>query len=181
MGGKRRAASPGDIGPYSRGRLWLEGHADVEVVLRKSEGRRARRSFIHDRLLTAGRIDRAEWDAAEDWWQNHALAAGARMDGRPEVPIRSHGAFGPTEIIVNAVTALRIAYQRVGPIRAAVLRATVCDGLPLRMAARQFIGSDGGRACREIEAVVIGALALLAGTRKPAPISESDDGADGRE
>lgn len=160
---KHRAASPGDIGPHSRGRLWLEGHAEVSVELRKTEGRRAHRVYIHDRLFRDAVITRREWDEGEGWWKDHAIAEGARLFGTREVRIRGSGVATPSEYQVNAITRLRYAYAKVGDLRAAILCDTICDGLSVRSVAGRLFGSTNGDACNEITALVVGALGVLAG------------------
>ncbi|OYV98513.1 MAG: hypothetical protein B7Z68_00685 [Acidobacteria bacterium 21-70-11] len=128
-------------------------------------GKRARRDYIHDRLYRQSLITREEHDAAEDWARLHALAAGARIgESRPLEKIDGRSGSEPAEWTVDALTALRSQYRRVGHWGSAVLVLAICDGASLRAVARQFCGGDGGRACEAAEALIVGALGRLAKT-----------------
>ncbi|HQT62527.1 MULTISPECIES: hypothetical protein [unclassified Acidiphilium] len=168
LGPRGRRASDQDathLGKIRRG-LWLAEHADIDIIEQKTEGRRAARQYIHRRLLTAGRITGAEFEVAEQWWRDHALASGATLDTPKWQQMPGGSGPEPAERTIDAITRLRVAYERVGQWRGAILRAALCDGHSLRKLAARFCGGEGGRACAEAEALVIVGLEMLAGTRR---------------
>lgn len=164
---RKRAVEPAertDLGPRVGKRLYLASHADVDVIERKAVGRQAKRRYLHTRLYEDGEITEAEYEAAESWWQLHAIAAGADLSDREmaTASIRGTVRYEPADRVIAARSLLRRYYSTVGLQVGSILRKSICDGRALRLIAKDTFGSEGGRACGQCKQIIVLALGKLA-------------------
>lgn len=159
----RRAPAPRyDLGPKGRGGvLMLANHGDVAIRDEPTEGRRARREYIHERLWRSGRIGEPEYQAAEIWARDHALVSGAHLE--PASLLSTGGAgLGPSARVIAAAARIRTGAEAIGPTWTVMVRLACCEGYSTTRMALTMIGNDSRRARGRIDDAIADALAALA-------------------
>lgn len=161
---KRKAkATPtsGSSGPLSDfGPPELAQHADWVMP---AGVRRRQRHPIHDWLFGRGAISAAEWQAADDYARDYALALGARAGGPALDRVDGGGGVEPAEGMLAAIGRRRRVMGRLGRASVRLLDVALGECLSRRRLALQFVGRDDGGAYGEVERAVKGCLARLAG------------------
>jgi hypothetical protein len=154
---KPAAGAWNDLGPPEIGQ-----HGDWRLLEMPVVGRRIMREPIHERLWRAARVTAAQFQAAEDYAADVAIASGMRdtpsltldrVDGR--------ASWDPSMKMVNAISRLRRSRDRIGLPASWLLERACADCVSTAWLARALYGRDNAAARVRADEAIVSALRAL--------------------